>query len=188
VSATRQALPRMRESTHRLLGRLAGSRLRFARVALGGAGLWTVLFAGYGCPWFSNMADQQSVRPLEEQPRPTVAGTIPVGYPTPPAITYEEANKLVNPHPPSEASLAKGQQVFETFCVVCHGPQGKGDGPVVAKFIRPRVLQGGSKGYPDGYILALITNGRGNMPSYNRISAEERWDLINYLRKLQSQP
>ncbi len=162
--------------------------MRPVRVALGAAALWTLLFAGYGCPWFTNMADQQSVRPFEEQPRPAVAGTVPVGYPTPPAITYEAADKLVNPHAPSEASLAKGRQLFETFCAVCHGPQGKGDGPVVAKFIRPPDLHGASKGYPDGYIYALITNGRGNMPSYNRISSEERWDLINYLRKLQSQP
>jgi mono/diheme cytochrome c family protein len=150
--------------------------------------LWGLLFAGYGCPWFTNMADQQSVRPLEEAPRPAVPGTIPVGYPTPPAITFDEANKLANPTPPTDASLARGQQLFETFCLVCHGPHGHGDGPVAPKFIRPPDLHGASKGYSDGYIYALIVNGRGNMPSYNRIAPDERWDLINYLRKLQSQP
>jgi mono/diheme cytochrome c family protein len=117
-----------------------------------------------------------------------VAGTVPVGAPTPPDVSYEAANKLVNPHAPSDGSLTKGRVLFETYCVVCHGPEGKGDGPVVAKFIKPPDLHGASKGYPDGYIYALITNGRGNMPSYNRISPEERWDLINYLRKLQSRP
>jgi mono/diheme cytochrome c family protein len=59
---------------------------------------------------------------------------------------------------------------------------------VVAKFIKPPDLHGASRGYTDGYIFALITNGRGNMPSYNRIQADERWDLINYLRALQSRP
>ena len=45
---------------------------------------------------------------------------------------------------------------------------------------------GASRGYSDGYIYALITNGRGNMPSYNRISPHERWAVVHYLRRLQS--
>ena len=159
-----------------------------ARLVLAAAALWTVLFSGYGCPWFTNMGDQPSVRPLEQAPRPPVAGTIPVGYPTPPGITFEQANKLANPHEATEASIEKGRQTYEIFCGVCHGPQGHGDGPVVAKFIKPPDLHGAAKGYTDGYIYALVTNGRGNMPSYNRIGPEDRWDLINYLRKLQSQP
>jgi mono/diheme cytochrome c family protein len=134
------------------------------------------------------MADQQSVRPLEEAPRPPVPGTVPVGYPITPAIGFDAANTLANPHVATEASVAKGQQLYETFCVVCLGPLGHGDGPVVAKFIKPPDLHGASRGYTDGYIFALITNGRGNMPSYNRIQADERWDLINYLRALQSRP
>jgi mono/diheme cytochrome c family protein len=166
-------------------GRIA---VGLSRTALTLAALWTVLFAGYGCPWFTNMADQQSVRPFEEAPRAPVAGTVPVEASAPPDLGFEAASKLVNPHAPSEASLTRGRQLFEIYCEVCHGPQGKGDGPIVAKFIKPPDLHGASKGYPDGYLYALITNGRGNMPSYNRISPEERWDLINYLRKLQSQP
>jgi len=37
----------------------------------------------------------------------------------------------------------------------------------------------------DGYIFGMIRNGRGLMPSYNRIEESDRWDLINYLRSLQ---
>jgi hypothetical protein len=37
----------------------------------------------------------------------------------------------------------------------------------------------------DGYIFGMIRNGRGLMPSYNRIEELDRWDLINYLRTLQ---
>ncbi len=188
MKATRRALPRSRKGTHRLLGRLGRSLFGVARMALVGVALWAVLFAGYGCPWFTNMADQQSVKPFEEPPRPPVAGTVPVGYPVTPGVTYEAASGLANPHPPTEASLVLGLALYETYCVVCHGPTGKGDGPVVAKFVRPPDLHGASKGYTDGYLYALITNGRANMPAYNRISAEERWDLINYLRALQSRP
>jgi catechol 2,3-dioxygenase-like lactoylglutathione lyase family enzyme len=37
----------------------------------------------------------------------------------------------------------------------------------------------------DGYIWGMIRNGRGLMPSYNRIEELERWDVVNYLRGLQ---
>lgn len=152
------------------------------------AALWAVLFAGWGCPWFTNMADQPSVRTFEHEPRPAPAGTLPIGYPVPPAISYEAANGLANPQPPDAASLARGEALYGTYCLVCHGPGGAGDGPVVAKFVRPPSLKGASRGYSDGYLFALITNGRGNMPSYGRVSPEERWDLINYLRDLQARP
>jgi hypothetical protein len=39
--------------------------------------------------------------------------------------------------------------------------------------------------YTDGYIFAIIRNGKGLMPSYNRIEEPDRWDVVNYLRSLQ---
>lgn len=152
-----------------------------------GAG-WVVLFAGYACPWFTNMGDQPSIRPYEQAPRPSVAGTVPVGYALPPAITFEAATALTNPLPDDAAALARGKRSYEINCLLCHGAKGAGDGPVVPKFVRPPSLMGASRGFTDGYVYALITNGRGNMPSYNRIPPEERWQLIHYLRALQTSP
>ena len=40
-------------------------------------------------------------------------------------------------------------------------------------------------GYTDGYIFGIIRNGKGLMPSYNRIEEPDRWDIVNYLRSLQ---
>jgi mono/diheme cytochrome c family protein len=143
------------------------------------------LFAGYGCPWFSNMADQPSVRALEEPPRVPVDGTVPAGAELPPAISYEAAQGLVSPEPADDVSRDRGRALYETYCSVCHGPEGAGDGPVTPKFVRPPNLKGASRGFTDGYLYALITNGRGNMPSYNRLAPDERWDVIHYLRRLQ---
>jgi hypothetical protein len=42
-----------------------------------------------------------------------------------------------------------------------------------------------ARGLSDGYIWGMIRNGRGLMPSYNRIEERERWDVVNYLRGLQ---
>ncbi len=40
-------------------------------------------------------------------------------------------------------------------------------------------------GYSDGYLWGMITNGRGLMPSYKRIPAQERWYVVDYVRQLQ---
>ena len=37
----------------------------------------------------------------------------------------------------------------------------------------------------DGYIFGMIRNGRGLMPTYNRIEEMDRWDVVNYVRGLQ---
>jgi mono/diheme cytochrome c family protein len=146
---------------------------------------WSVSCAGGGCLWFVNMGDQPSVRPLEERPLATIDGTVPAGAALPPAITFEAAQNLTSPVPPDDASRERGRALFDTYCLVCHGPEGAGDGPVTAKFVRPPNLRGASRGFTDGYLYALITNGRGNMPSYNRLAPAERWDVIHYLRALQ---
>jgi hypothetical protein len=45
--------------------------------------------------------------------------------------------------------------------------------------------QSAPAGYPDGEIFGIIRNGKGLMPTYNRIEEPDRWDIINYLRSLQ---
>ena len=39
--------------------------------------------------------------------------------------------------------------------------------------------------HSDGYLYGMIRNGRGLMPSYNRIEHMDRWDVVNYIRGLQ---
>jgi mono/diheme cytochrome c family protein len=131
------------------------------------------------------MADQPSVRPLEERPLAGIDGTVPAGADLPPAITFEAAQGLSSPRPADDASRERGRALYETYCVVCHGPEGAGDGPVTPRFVRPPNLRGASRGFTDGYLYALVTNGRGNMPSYDRLDPAERWDVIHYLRALQ---
>ena len=42
-----------------------------------------------------------------------------------------------------------------------------------------------AKNLSDGYIYGMIRNGRGAMPTYNRIEDMDRWDVVNYVRGLQ---
>jgi mono/diheme cytochrome c family protein len=89
-------------------------------------------------------------------------------------------------------SLARGKQLWQIYCIECHGPAGMGDGPVsMANAQRPGPFAGvfpvmTATARSDGYIYNLIRVGGDRMPSYQRIPPEDRWHLVNYVRHLQS--
>ncbi len=122
------------------------------------------------------------------QPLPVPADSIPIEGPA--YIPNLGAPK--NPVPADKASLARGQELFNITCTACHGPQGKGNGPV-APFLRnkkPIDLTGPiGISLSDGAIFMTITNGTpGGMPALNEnLTVRERWDVVNYVRQLQSQ-
>ena len=95
--------------------------------------------------------------------------------------------KLVNPIPASDASIARGEQVFMRMCTPCHGKSMAGDGTVAAKFVPPPDLLGEStRGRPDGFIYSYIRWGGAIMPKYGQsVSATDAWNVINYLRHMQ---
>jgi hypothetical protein len=81
-----------------------------------------------------------------------------------------------------------GRKNYQINCSVCHGPSGKGfaEAPVTKYGIyAPPLNAGTAVTHTDGYIWAIIRNGRGGMPSYNRIEELDRWDVVNYVRGLQ---
>ena len=108
-----------------------------------------------------------------------------VSYQALPA-TVDSMSGLQNPTPPSEASLLNGRKYFAINCAVCHGDRGAGDGPAT-KFGMPGInlLTPVTQNRTDGYIWGMIRNGRGLMPTYDRIEDLDRWDVVNYLRGLQ---
>jgi len=92
-----------------------------------------------------------------------------------------------NPVTANAESVAIGKQHYQTFCTPCHGPGGKGDGPVSTKFIPPPDLTNAAlqKARTDGYVQHVIGMGGAVMPAYGEaLSPEERWHLVNFLRTL----
>lgn len=96
-----------------------------------------------------------------------------------------------NPVPRTVASIARGRALFRADCAVCHGEQGRGDGPAAAGMARrpddlgriapPPV-------FPDGVVAYRIRNGVGLMPAFKEALGEgEIWDLLNYIRSLAPQ-
>ncbi|MBI3297203.1 MAG: c-type cytochrome [Elusimicrobia bacterium] len=98
------------------------------------------------------------------------------------------ARELKNPVPPSFEALARGRAVYESSCRHCHGPKGRGDGPVakaVTAFAFP-VATNSALELSDAELFRIISHGRNNMPAHaRRISEEDRWKLVHALRDLQ---
>lgn len=107
------------------------------------------------------------------------------------AQALKAGEALTNPYKADKANLARGRQVFETFCLPCHGKTGAGDGPVAARGVGMPGYPLATKGakplsYKDGHIFHIITYGRGNMGSYaTQIAPADRWKAVLWLRQLQ---
>lgn len=121
-------------------------------------------------------------------------GTVPYGAAMPDfGPGREEAERagreLTNPFVANTDTLASGQRTFEHFCLVCHGPRGEGDGPIIGRFPNPPSLVAPrARELPDGHLFHVISNGQGLMASYSaQIPPDERWKLILYVRTLQEQ-
>ncbi|MCC6444344.1 MAG: DUF3341 domain-containing protein [Armatimonadetes bacterium] len=94
---------------------------------------------------------------------------------------------MTNPFRPDPESLKHGKQLYDTFCMICHGASGGGDGPVVPKFPNPPNFRSKqSLRLRDGEMFHTITLGRKKMASYaSQVSWDERWKIILYIRSLQ---
>ncbi len=100
------------------------------------------------------------------------------------------AATLVNPTAPADldSSIARGERKFAKTCVPCHGTRMIGDGKVAQLFMPPPdLLAEATRKRKDGYIYSYIRNGGVVMPSYGAaVSSHEAWDLVNYLRHMQT--
>lgn len=86
--------------------------------------------------------------------------------------------------------LERGRFMYETYCAVCHGTQGKGDGSVANKMTikrPPSLVDAPVAGYADGRYFHVITMGYGIMGSYaGQVGKfEDRWAIVTWIRQLQ---
>ncbi|MBE7411645.1 MAG: cytochrome c [Leptospiraceae bacterium] len=176
-------------------------------------GFFSVLFilnCEYKTPileYFPDMADSRAVESQEADVlsasilggnRIPPEGTIPRGYYPYPYSNVQFADELKNPEKglsnPLKKSLAnykRGEDRYQIYCSPCHGVTGQGNGNVVGP--SPRYLmtptpltQERVVKFTDGQIYHVITVGKGVMSSYaSQIEPEDRWKLIQYIRKLQ---
>jgi mono/diheme cytochrome c family protein len=155
---------------------------RAARLAFSLAcGLAAAIAAG--C---DNMANQPKVNPYEvyrSSPEPLA----PI-EPPPGTVARDDAPEPPPP-PVTLALLERGQQRFDIYCAVCHGPSGYGDGMVVQRGFPapPSYHIDRLRKAPIQHFYDVITNGYGVMYAYaQRVAPEDRWAIVAYIRALQA--
>jgi mono/diheme cytochrome c family protein len=120
-------------------------------------------------------------------------GSVPQGFKVYPyhLNPAEAAKVLKNPLAGnmSPEIIALGRTKFNTYCIVCHGALGHGDGLVAAKMSLkpPPLISDKIIAMPDGGIFHIITDGQGVMSSYayQLVDERDRWAIVNYVRSLQ---
>jgi mono/diheme cytochrome c family protein len=167
--------------------------------------LTLVLTTMTACDWFTDFKTQPRIEPWEPMsqldadtlhpPRGNPSFAVPVTGAAAPSYqisykqlpqTLDSLGALPNPTPVSPASLENGRKLYTINCAVCHGLTAKGDG-AATKYGMPGINLTAEPALSraDGYVFGMIRNGRGLMPTYNRIEEMDRWDVVNYLRALQ---
>jgi putative copper export protein/mono/diheme cytochrome c family protein len=87
------------------------------------------------------------------------------------------------------ASIARGAHLFAENCTQCHGVRGRGDGPAAADLKVPPadLTQSHVLDHSEGEIFWWLSEGiaESGMPGFaNHFSADERWDLVNWVQTL----
>lgn len=101
----------------------------------------------------------------------------------PDGIMYVNANEMpwiasLAPTPKDDelSNLSPGQRVYTLNCVVCHGPERKGN----PRSGYPSLVDIGQRRERD-YVSKLITSGKGMMPGFTSITGTEKQALIAFL-------
>jgi len=135
--------------------------------------------------WPSFMEIQPSYRQMEN-PLPVPEHSIPIEG----AVVIPGMGAPENPTKADDASIARGAELYNINCKMCHGQTAQGNGPIAAFLankpanLTSPVVQAKN----DGSIFLTITNGvAGKMPALNEnFTVSERWDLVNYIRTLKT--
>jgi len=84
--------------------------------------------------------------------------------------------------------LERGRERYNIYCTPCHDAAGTGHGMIVLRGFPPPPSYHIQRlrDAPVGHFFDVITNGFGNMYSYAaRVTPEDRWRIIAYIRALQ---
>jgi mono/diheme cytochrome c family protein len=165
---------------------------------------FSLLLALSGCSWFTDFKEQPKIDPWDAPndstpPRGNPQGSVPLYGTAAPEYRYgrdfaglNAMVALTNPVAVSQESIDRGRKAYQVNCAVCHGPAGGGFPTSTVFKLAPMIAappiaanSNSANTLTDGYIFGIIRNGRGLMPSYNRIEEPTRWDIVNYIRTLQ---
>ena len=93
------------------------------------------------------------------------------------------------------AAIARGEQLFQTYCTMCHGTDGKGTGPLARGLAHPPADLTHhfhrAPGDGDAYLFWRVSEGgqvepfksmQSPMPAFKAVlSEDQRWDVLAYV-------
>jgi len=137
---------------------------------------------------------------MEAPAQPEATAPAEQAAPTPPA----PAPEALAPGPEAAAGGAmlgdaqKGKVIYDTYCVACHGPQGKGDGPAAASLTKkPANHSDGNymNPLPNEELFKVVKEGGASIGKSNLMPAwgatlqdDQVKDVLAYVRSLANPP
>ena len=137
--------------------------------------------------------NSNALQPVEH----TIArGYMPFEYDASTEDFLRAGSDLMNPLEQNAKHLAEGKELYQQFCMHCHGKKGDGKGSITHPVYgavpsyqdkTPNRRSGGSMSeLTDGHIYHTITYGLNAMgPHASQLLGEERWKIVQYVHELQ---
>ena len=121
-------------------------------------------------------------------------GSVPYYYEdTEAERTRARAEIVNNPYHITEAALANGKEMYNIFCATCHGDKADGNGYLVRDDggVYPaqpaNLISADFTAASNGRFYHALMYGKNVMGGYSdKVSYEERWNVIHYIRSLQA--
>jgi mono/diheme cytochrome c family protein len=124
-------------------------------------------------------------------------GSVPYYFDDTPEGRLQAIAQLIdNPFPITEDGLARGKNLYNIFCAICHGEEGDGKGYLYDEEKNPNAkypnlpanfIKGELVTASNGRFYNAIMHGYNVMGGYaDKIGYEERWQVIHYIREMQA--
>lgn len=121
-----------------------------------------------------------------------VNGHAPFYYQNTEADRYAAERDMVNnPFPITKEGLDRAKPLYDIYCGICHGKDGKGEGDLIKTEKYPaapkNLIADDMIAAGNGRYYFAMMYGKNVMGGYSdKLSYEERWQVIHYIRSMQA--